>query len=235
MMKTSFAFLAHPEHLDSILSYHLRKAAERNGFDVVKSYPLMTKLSDQKIKAKDLDQSAKKDAWRNRRQLIDKNAVKEAKAKKKVKSEDADVLESFSVDPVSWGNRDLGGADFVFKVDIQSFSSDATYIGVFGWMSAVVSVYDTKSLENGAVFADRVKGYGWGYGISPIECYALALNMPYWSVLGGIEKSLRSSQCVDAFNRKKTMLREERSSAGSSIHQEEILGVEEAPIQDVLP
>lgn len=42
----------------------------------------------------------------------------------------------------------------------QKFSSDCTWVGIFGWMSASVAVCDAKDPMCKVLFGKRVKGYG---------------------------------------------------------------------------
>ncbi len=197
MMKTSFAFLAHAEHLDAILSHHLKKYAERDGLTVIKSYPpAPDTLSSRAIKAKELDKDAKKAAWKDRGKLVDKDATKEAKKEKKNKATDAVIDPADGVVMGPWApDIDVGGADYVIEVKVQKFSSDCTWVGIFGWMSASVAICDAKDSMRKVLFGKRIKGYGYGYGLTPVEAFTIPLNMSYWTVLSGIEKALRSPEC----------------------------------------
>ena len=76
----------------------------------------------------------------------------------------------------------------------QKFSSDCTWVGIFGWMSASVAVCDAKDPMRKVLFGKRVKGYGYGYGLTPVEAFTIPLNMSYWTVLSGIEKAIRSQE-----------------------------------------
>ena len=197
MMKTSFAFLAHAEHLDAILSHHLKKYAERGGYTVVKSYPpAPDTLSSQPVKAKELDKAAKKAAWKDRGSLVDKEATKAAKKEKKEKGTEAvvDPADGIVIGPLPQ-DCDVSDADYIIEVKIQKFSSDCTYVGIFGWMSASVAVCDAKDPMRKVLFGKRVKGYGYGYGLTPVEAFTIPLNMSYWTVLSGIENALRSPEC----------------------------------------
>lgn len=200
MMKTSFAFLAHAEHLDAILSHHLKKYAERDGLTVVKSYPpAPDALSNRAIKAKELDKDAKKAAWKDRGKLVDKDATKEAKKEKKSKGSDAVIDSADGIVMGPWAPEvDIGDADYVIEIKVQKFSSDCTWVGIFGWMSASVAVCEAKDPMRKVLFGKQVKGYGYGYGLTPVEAFTIPLNMSYWTVLSGIEKALRSPECEAA-------------------------------------
>lgn len=203
MIPTSFAFLAHREHLDQIVAYHLKANFEHLGYEVVAVHPQPpTELSAEKVKASELDRDTRRAAWSKDRKGQDDRA-----AKKKGLAGGVETLDEQRVS--AWGaDVDLANADAVIELKVRKYWSDCNYLGVFAWMSANLAVCDAQDTERRVVFGKKVRGFGYGTGFTPIEAYNIPLNGAYWFVLHEIEKTAAS----DEFQRALTELRAARAS-----------------------
>lgn len=202
MIRTSFVFLAHTEHLDSLVSYHLRDCLKNAGYSLTGVYPETPQtLSQTAVKSDALNREATKMAWKNKDSLVDKKEKDAARKAKKANDVDAEYsdLDIRTMGP--WRQSiDVGDADYIVEIRIRSFSSDVNYLGFFAWMTGSVALSDARDPEHKILYGKRLKGYGWLFmAVTPIEAYSVPLNMAYWSVLGGIEKAVRSpefKQCM---------------------------------------
>lgn len=191
MMPTSFAFLAHREHLDEIMSHHLQKSLTRLGYEVVAAYPKPpSEIGHEEVKAKDFDEKARSAAWWKDRHSQNEEGAKKSNLQGGVETSDEDQVSA-------WGPEvELNGADAVVEVKVRKFWSDMGWGidvgGVFAWMSANVAVCNPRDPERRVVFGRKVRGFGHGRGITPVEAYGIPINAAYWFVLHEIEKTASS-------------------------------------------
>lgn len=193
MIPTSFAFLAHSEHLDQIMVHHLRRNFDHLGFTVVGTHPRPPgELSSRKVSSSELDSGTVWKAWW---QSHTQN-LPGAKQKNKPGS-----IEALGEQHVSaWGpDVDVSSADCVVEVKIRKFFCDVNWFGVFAWSSVNFAVCSTQDATRKVVFGKKLKGFGYGMGIvSHLEAYAMAMNTAYWFVLHGTEKTAASAGFRDA-------------------------------------
>ena len=197
-MPTSFALLAHREHLDEVVACHVQASFEHLGYTVVDAYPKPpAELSTEKVKAKEFDKKARSKAWSTDRKSQDDPDARKRGLKGAVENLEADTMSP-------WGEEiDVSRADIVVEIKIRKFWSDMGWPGidvggVFAWMSANMAVCDARDSERKVVFGKKVKGFGHGRGLTPIEAYGIPVNMAYWFVLHGIEKAVASEEFNNA-------------------------------------
>jgi hypothetical protein len=193
MMPTSFAFITHREHLDEIMAHHIKRNFEHLGYTVVAAYPKPpSELSPEELKAKELDQEARKTAWWKDRKSQEDPESKRTGLKGGVEELDEEYVSA-------WGPEvDTAGADAVVEVKVRKFWSDMGWGidvgGVFAWMSANLAVCDPDDPDRRVVFGKKVRGFGHGRGLTPIEAYGVPVNTAYWFVLHEIEKTVASEE-----------------------------------------
>ncbi len=193
MVPTSFAFLAHREHLDEILAHHIGQRLREAGYQVVGSYPQAADaLSAEEIRARDLDSQARNEAW-----WKDAGSQADSEFKKKGLTGGVEPLDELSLSV--WGEEvDPSGADAVVEIKIRKFWSDMGWAidvtGVFAWMSANFAVCDADDPARKVVFGKKVRGFGHGRGVTPLEAYGVPINAAYWFVLHETEKVIASEE-----------------------------------------
>jgi len=190
MIPTSIAFLAHPEPLERIVAYHLRENFEHLGFTVVAAYPAPPgQLSGEKRTAGTLSDICAG--------MKERFCQQESGAKEKGKA--GKILASTELAVSPWGPEvDVSGADFVIEVKIRKFFSDCNYLGVFAWSSVNIAVCKADSPKRTVLFGRKLKGFGYGTGITPLEAYGIPINVAYWFVMRGIEKTVASEAFQEA-------------------------------------
>lgn len=185
MLPTSIAFLAHQEHLDQIVAFHTKSNLEHLGYSVVRSYPNAPRALSSEKRAGPEGNAI----WRSM-MVVDDQMEADGKSKK-ARSEIV-----ASEEPISpWGaDVDLSGADFVLELRIRKFFADCNYLGVFAWCSANVAVCDAKSATRTVLFGRKIRGFGYGNGITPLEAYGIPINAAYWFMIQGLEKIVASPE-----------------------------------------
>ena len=195
LIPSSIIFLAHIEHLDSIVAHHIKKNLERQGYIVVRSYPSAPdELSTQAIDRKNLSKEDKKNAWAQRKSQDDKER-RRLKAKKD-KSIVTDLDEEF-VSP--WGSEvDTSDVDGVVEVKIRKFWTDYNYWGSFSWMSANLALCSAKDPQRKVLYGKKVRGLGYFFSfftpLTPGYDVPVSLNTAYWFTIHSIEKEVSSPE-----------------------------------------
>jgi len=186
MIPTSIAFLAHPEQLDVIMAYHLSDNLQHLGYEVVAVYPAPpSELREDKREA------ARRGDILAAMKLRD--SQKDSEAKEKGKEGTIEPLEHDQLSP--WGSDvDVSHADLVIEVKIRKFFSDCNWLGVFGWASVNMAVCRADSPTRDVLFGKKLKGFGYGTGLTPLEAYGIPVNASYWFVMHGMEKAIASPE-----------------------------------------
>jgi hypothetical protein len=190
MMPTSFAFLAHSDKLDRIISYHMRRNFEHLGYTVVAAYPASEdELDAREVSHKELDDATSKTAW----------TQKDSQLEKREKRTEATVEGLEETYLSQWGpSIDVRGADYVVELKVRKFFSDAGWgidvSGVYAWASANLAICRADDDSRKVLYGRKVKGFGHGRGFTPIEAYNIPLNMAYWFMMHSVEKLVASEE-----------------------------------------
>ena len=202
MIPTSFAFLGHMEHLDSIVSHHLKKAIERNGYTVAKCYPAAPdELSAKELERRDISKADSKAAWKLRKTQDDKKS-RGRKAKKK-----QSVLEDLDETVISaWGvNVDTSGCDAVIEVKIRKFWTDYGYFGSFSWMSCNIALCDPEDAQRKVLFGKKARRFGYCFSLftplTPGGDIPVSMNTSSWFVVNSFQNILESTEFCEEMAR----------------------------------
>jgi len=192
MMPTSFVFLAHKEPLDQIVALHLRQTLERAGYEVVGVWPEPPKeLSEQTLKEPPGD---RKEVDEARKQIRGEKAPGDIKEGGELRvGDEKDDAERKPWTPPAWAKS----ADAILDVKIETLNCDClqgiVFVAVQGWCKVKAALCEPNYTERKVVWGKTFSGLGTS-GPRPIitdECFAMAVNMAYWMVLGGLEKEIR--------------------------------------------
>lgn len=189
-------FLAHMEHLDSIVACHIKMRLEKAGYQVVSCYPkIKGSLSQEEVKASYFE-DAKDAAWQDKdSQKIsktEKKAIKEIGKKGSIEKEQFDEV---FVSP--WGDiLDVRDANAVVELKIKKFWTDYSYYGSVSWMSVNLAVCSADDELRKVFYGNKLKGGGYMFSfftpLTPSSDATVSVNTAYWSVLNGFEKELAS-------------------------------------------
>jgi hypothetical protein len=194
----SQAFLAHLEHLDSVVAYHVRKRLQNAGYDVVKVYPSATpeQLSEKEIEKSDLDQEALDKAWKHKGELDDP-AMKDKIGKDNEKGVIVEKLENKYLSP--WGNDiNTQGADIVVELKIRKFWTIHGYFGSKSWASANFAVCSNYDPKRTVLYGNKVVGFGYCFSfftpLTPVADMGVSINTSYWMIMYQIENEISSNE-----------------------------------------
>lgn len=196
MIPTSIAFLAHKEHLDEIVAYHMKNNLEHLGYTVVGVYPSPpSQLSQETRQAGSVEE-----IWAG---MKVQNSQQEKGAKKKGK--EGVITELTDTGVLPWGpDIHVNGADVVIEVKIRKFFSDCNWFGVFAWASMNMTACRPDKAKRTVLFGKKLKGFGYGTGITPIEAYGIPINVSYWFVIHAMEKAIASPEFQQAIKNMRT-------------------------------
>jgi len=199
---TAPIFLAHKEHLDSIIAYHVKKRLENAGYTVESCYPeIKQDLSQDKVKASHFKKE-RKAAWNEKgSQNISKSEKKAFKSLgKKGGSIDKEALDESAVSP--WGDLiNASNTDAVVEIKIKKFWTDYSYFGSVSWMTANLAICSSDNKLRKVLYGDKLKGGGYMFSfftpLTPSSDATISMNTAYWFVLNALEKELNSPGLLD--------------------------------------
>ena len=200
-------FLAHSEHLDAIIVYHIKQRLENAGYEVVGCCPNTKQLSTQEVSAKQF-KAAEKAAW------DDKDSQKMSKAEKKAIKKagktgtvSVEALDEKTVGP--WGeDLNVSGANAVVELKIKKFWTDYSYYGSVSWMSANLAVCSANDEIRKVFYGNKLKGGGYMFSfftpLTPSSDATVSVNTAYWFVLNGLEKEFSSPGFLNTIKKNST-------------------------------
>ena len=192
MIPTSIAFLAHTEHLDEIVAYHMKDNLEHLGYSVVGVYPPPPSQLNQETR----QAGSVEEIWAS---MKVQDSQQEPEAKKKGK--ECEVADLTEANVLPWGSKiDVNSADIVIEIKIRKFFSDCNWVGVFAWASMNMTACRADTAKRTVLFGKKLKGFGYGTGITPIEAYGIPINISYWFVIQSMEKAMASMEFQQAIS-----------------------------------
>ncbi len=191
-------FLAHLEHLDTIVSHYAKKTLEHNGYGVVSIVPEPpSELSDKRLAKKELDSSELDAAWGAKgSQKRDKREFKQLRKEHK-KDGGAVVAERLDEETISpWGPElDTSQADYVLELKIKKFWTSYNYWGSFSWMTMNYALCDAQDKYRTVLHGEKLKGVGYFFSfftpLTPVSDVNVSMNSAYWFVLNGLQDAIR--------------------------------------------
>lgn len=198
MIPTSFAFLAHTEHLDAIVAHHAKKLLERQGYTVIKSYPeAPSTLSPNKAGTVSLSKDDKNTAWELAKNQKEDDVIGRMKKSRNAKEAEVENLDEDFIS--AWGpGIDTSGADAVIEVKIRKFWTDYNYFGSYSWVSSNLALCDPKDPKRKVLFGKKVRGLGYFFSfftpLTPGSDIPVSMNGAYWVMLHSIEKMINSEE-----------------------------------------
>jgi len=200
-------FLAHAEHLDSIVAHHAAMKLEKLGYTVKSQIPAsLLRLSENKVNVKEYDKKEVDAAW-SERKIQKQEALTKEEKNKRSRIIVTDLVETNLLSDAMvmastngpWGEGlDLKDVDLVVEMKINKFWTDYSYYGAYSWMSVNYAVCSAHEPVRKVLYGKRLKGIGFFFGpftpLSPIADVSVSMNTAYWFVLNQLGKELESEE-----------------------------------------